>query len=440
MFSTNSRKKSPARGANGERGGALAIAMIVLALIAVIAVSVLATVSNEARISGSDLRRTQTCYVADAKIEKMTSDFSAIFSRTSHPSSTDLNTVRTSDPTELLNEGFTFPNPVLGEDTTKLYALQDSKGITDRSIYPQITIPNGPYAGLSATIDPYKVQATAQHNVSGVQCVIERDVNNYLIPLFQFGMFSDKDIELHPGADFFFNGRVHANGNIYVAGLVKFLDKVTTANELVTDVMRNGNVKPGTQVVSMQVGSINVPLTKGSVNNGPNFTGATQGKRGYFPTSPNGTPNAAWDTTSVAAATSGVSNQFGGQLQTRTTGAAPLLLPLQLDGNPTREIIKRMLPTDSTVLNESRYNNKAEVRILLDDGSVPAGSPGSIPVDSGGNKKGVDLATWVPTRLGKKVLHRFNDAGNDLGSDIQQANTSGSGNKTADAVRGANAV
>ena len=77
------------------------------------------------------------------------------------------------------------------------------------------------------------------------QCKLTRDMNNYLIPLFQFGMFSDKDIELHPGPDFTFNGRVHANGNIYVNGSVKFLDKVTTANELVYDVLRNGSTRTG---------------------------------------------------------------------------------------------------------------------------------------------------------------------------------------------------
>jgi hypothetical protein len=65
-----------------------------------------------------------------------------------------------------------------------------------------------------------------------------RKINNYLVPIFQFGMFSNDDLEVHPGPQFTFNGRVHANGNLYVSGTTTFLSKVTTANELVVDVLR----------------------------------------------------------------------------------------------------------------------------------------------------------------------------------------------------------
>jgi hypothetical protein len=441
MFSINSQTKtnlSPLAERAGERGGALAIAMIVLALIAVVAVSVLATVSNEARIAGGDLRRTQTCYVAAAKIEDMTSEFSALFNRTMRPANGDLDTIRDTDPDGLLNEGFTFkhadPDAFLREDSGRLTEMRTTQNITNSS-YPRVTIPHGPFSGLSATIAPYEMAATATHTSTNTQCKLQRDINNYLIPLFQFGMFSDKDIELHPGPAFVFNGRVHANGNIYVNGNVKFLDKVTTANEIVTDKLRNDSARTGA-TVSMQVGTINVSLTKGSVNNGPNLPGATAGTRGYFPTSPDGTANSTWEGTSVAPAVALTPNRFGGQLQTRTTGAAALLLPLQLDGNPTREIIKRKLPSDSDVLSESRYHSKAEIRILLDDETVPATMRGGIPTDALGNKRGVALSTWVPTRMGRRVLHRYDDAGTDIGADITQKGSIAAHDRNADAVRG----
>ncbi|MBC7929172.1 MAG: pilus assembly PilX N-terminal domain-containing protein [Rubrivivax sp.] len=441
MFSNNSQTKTNASlvaDRKGERGGALAVSMIVLALIAVVAISVLATVSNEARIAGGDLRRTQTCYVAAAKIEDMTSEFSALFNRSSRPAPGELDSIRDTDPTGLLNEGFTFkhtsPDAFLQLDSVRLTEMRSTQNITNNS-FPRVTIPTGPYAGLSATIAPYEMAATATHTSTNTQCKLQRDINNYLIPLFQFGMFSDKDIELHPGPAFVFNGRVHANGNIYVNGNVKFLDKVTTANEIVTDKLRNDSTRTGASV-SMQVGTINVSLTKGSVNNGPNFTGATAGTRGYFPGSPDGTANTTWEGTSVAAAAASTPNRFGGQLQTRTTGATALLLPLQLDGNPTREIIKRKLTTDSEVLGESRYHSKSEIRILLDDEGVAATMNGGIPTDALGNKKGVALSTWVPTRLGRKVLHRYDAAGADIGSDITQKGSVVAHDRVADAVRG----
>lgn len=414
----------------GERGAALAMTMIIMALVTVVSIAALSVVTNEARVAGSDMRRMKTFYAASAGLEKMTNDFSLEFQRTSKPPQTDLDAIAADPPKELVTtEGFTFKQ-TLKRDTALLAQMKADNGGKS----PTTTIPNGPFSGMFASVEPFHLTSVATHAASKTQVRLERDVNNYMVPLFQFGMFSDKDIELHPGPAFVFNGRVHANGNIYVNGNVKFLDKVTTANELVYDLLRNGSVRTGA-TVSMQVGSVNVKLTKGSVKDGPNFPSATSGARGYFPDAPDGTDNTTWKSTSLAAPSTGVDNKFGGQLLTRTTGAVPLLLPLQLDGSPTREIIKRSLTTDSDVLSESRYQNKAEVRILLDDEGVNAGMPG---IPSG---RGVNLSTWVPTRLGNKVLHRFSDAGADIGTNITQRGTvTPSQDRTADAVRGVAAV
>jgi hypothetical protein len=87
--------------------------------------------------------------------------------------------------------------------------------------------------------------------------------------------------------------------------------------------------------------------------------------RGNFPTSPNGTDNSWWKTNSKTT--------FGGLLLSKSTGVLPLKLPLQLqeDNKQPLEIIKRGMPDDSLpgfdALNDSRYQNKAQIRILIDD-------------------------------------------------------------------------
>ena len=80
---TSSKDLSPA--SSGERGAALATAILMLALLSAIAMTVLAVVRTETRIAGSDLKRTQTFYATAAGIEKMTSDFSALYQQTSRP-------------------------------------------------------------------------------------------------------------------------------------------------------------------------------------------------------------------------------------------------------------------------------------------------------------------------------------------------------------------
>src|SRR6185295_4732084 len=100
-----------------------------------------------------------------------------------------------------------------------------------------------------------------------------------------------------------------------------------------------------------------------------------------------------WDTTSVAAA-SGIPNRFGGQVLTRSTGGVPLLLPMQLEGNLTREIIKRMLPSDTSILREARYQTKAQVRILIDDEGNSATDSAGVPTT-----QGVYLSTFNPVPM-----------------------------------------
>src|SRR5438477_6222941 len=76
-----------------ERGGALLTSLIIMSLLAAVSMTVLAVVTHESRIAGSDLQRTQTFYAAAAASEKMTSDFSALFTKTSHPTQVQLNAI-----------------------------------------------------------------------------------------------------------------------------------------------------------------------------------------------------------------------------------------------------------------------------------------------------------------------------------------------------------
>ncbi len=395
-------------GRSGERGAALAAALLMLGLLSAVAMTVLAVVTTETRIAGSDLKRTQTFYCSAAGIEKMTSDYSALFQQSARPTETQISAIAVDYPQELYDEGFSFEQSIV-KDVDTLTSMQNTQGISDPKL-PIVTLPaDSAFNGLIASVKPYVVKSKCTARNDGTSVSLTRTMNNYLIPLFQFGMFSDNDIEIHPGPDFTFNGRVHANGNIYVNGSVKFLDKVTTANEFIYDVLRNGSTRTGA-TVSMQVGAVNVAVTKGSMTNGPNITTATAtpvGQRGYFPGSPNGTINTTWNT-SVAPAASGTPNRFGGQLLTRTTGASPLKLPLQLDNNPTRELIKRRMPNDSpdpafpTPLSDARYHSKAGIRILIDDEGVTNDAAGLYATQNGDGTNthdGVNLSTFDPIPL-----------------------------------------
>jgi hypothetical protein len=419
---------------SNERGAALAIAVIMVAILAVVGLTALAFSSSEARIAGSDLQRTQTFYASSAGLEKMTNDFSNLFRRKMNPTTADLNAIAKAPPEELrVNENFTFVQE-LAEDTDKLNELRAIQGLPNTT-YPRVNIPDGPYSGLYASIIPYKMSSTASRAATRTEVKLEREYNNYLVPLFQFGMFSNEDIEIHPGPLMTFNGRIHSNKNIYALRNTKFLNRLTMAGEFVRDATRGGesNTSSGNTEVYVEVGGINVQSTlgNGSVKagsgkvGGPNLVSGGGGGilgaiiRGLFPDSPAGIINSNWETESVKSAKANTPNRFGGQIMTQTTGASALKLPLELAGNSPSEIIKRALPSDDEILSTSRYHTKSKIRILIDDESAGSGATNVAGIPAG---KGVALSTFIPSVLngGENVLKQISNGGAITGSAVIQ--------------------
>ena len=114
----------------GERGAALAIAIILVAILAVVAMTALAFSSTEARIAGSDLQRMQTFYATTAAIEKMTNDFSELFLKKIKPTPEDLAYIAGNPPAPLLAEGFIFDQSLI-EDTERLRVMRRIQGLPD---------------------------------------------------------------------------------------------------------------------------------------------------------------------------------------------------------------------------------------------------------------------------------------------------------------------
>src|SRR6476661_8961890 len=93
---------------SSERGAAMAMAIIIVAILAVVGLTALAFSSSEVRTAGSDLQRTQAFYASVSSMEKMTNDFSNLFQKKLTPTTADLDLIKNSPPSALINEGFNF--------------------------------------------------------------------------------------------------------------------------------------------------------------------------------------------------------------------------------------------------------------------------------------------------------------------------------------------
>ena len=90
----------------------------------------------------------------------------------------------------------------------------------------------GTYAGLNAYVTMYRITSTGTDPNTNAKSTVTIDVEDHLIPIFQFGVFYNSVLEIFPGAPMTFAGWVHSNGNLYLGSngsTLQMNSKVTTA-------------------------------------------------------------------------------------------------------------------------------------------------------------------------------------------------------------------
>ena len=346
-----------------EKGFALIGVLLFLILLSAMAVTLSYTVRTEKRIGGSDQEGNLAYYDAEAGMEKMTADLGALYEKTKSPSAATISALGNDQPT-LPDVGYKYVfNVVANPDGSPQSHVQ--------------TISAGDFAGLSAQIIPINLDVTATR-VSGAQAHMTRDVEVAQIPVFQFGVFSDSDLSYFAGPDFDFGGRVHTNGDLYLAegngATLTFHDKITAHGEIIRATLVNGFATSsnytGTVDLAMNQGGCPPPtscrpllLTEGSLVGG-------KGSAQSF--------NGAWDST--------IQNPF--YPTTLARHATQLTLPFVADGPPI-EIIREPLPGEDPAgnLSTSRLYTQAQIRVLFADtqADLPGGAQlGDISLDTPG--------------------------------------------------------
>lgn len=91
----------------------------------------------------------------------------------------------------------------------------------------------GNFAGLIAFCQKYIITSTARKNNTNARATVVYDLEDQLIPLFQFGIFYQNRLEINPGADMSFTGgRIHSNTAINMrpySGKTLSVDSIITS-------------------------------------------------------------------------------------------------------------------------------------------------------------------------------------------------------------------
>ena len=206
-----------------QDGMAIVISLLIMVLLLGFVALAVSRTNSETIASANDASETRTFEAAHASLEVMTKNFDKIFDLKLNPATTDLERVKDQHPPEF--EDYDFVQNIVKTQNTK-----------------QVVMTGELFQGLNALRDEWQLNTTARDTRSGVEVALRRRFFNNRIPIFQFGIFYDDDLEFHPGPRFDFGGRVHANGNLFMmAGTgLYFSSKVTANGHVFTDVAKNG--------------------------------------------------------------------------------------------------------------------------------------------------------------------------------------------------------
>ncbi len=355
---------------SSSRGFSLVAALLLMLLVSALSVALMYSVNTEQKISGADQEQNLARYAAEAAMEKMTADVGSLYTSMMAPGLADISNLGSAANMPTI-PGVTFP-------TYTVSATSDG-GNPAKPLANTTTITSGQNSGLYAQTIPIVMNAVAVRTSSGAEVHITRSSEVVLIPVFQFGVFSDSDLSFFPGPFFDFNGRVFTNGNLFLAaqnGPLSFHAKMATAGDVVRTVLVNdGDATPRTNLVL-------VPTTTGGCDGGTqpptatsstckNVTQSMSSLASGNPYTGNGSESPSWK------GTNGTSQTFGGMLQSRWDGISKLNLPfVGSSGLAPWEIIKRPPQNGPDPASTSREYSMAEIRILLNDNQadLPGGA------------------------------------------------------------------
>jgi hypothetical protein len=376
-------------------------------LLSGLAISLLMMVNSEQKVGAADLSNNYTYRATEGAIEKMTSDLANTFKSIQAPTSAQICAVGSNPPTW---------------DATVTYPTYNVSPVNSASPTPCLVplpppvwgpIQSGPDAGLYAQIIPVTLNASAQR-FNGETVSMTRTSEVALIPVFQFGVFSDSDLYFGRMPPMGFAGRVHTNGDLYLGTAngnnLVFGDKISAFGNVIRQQMDNGVPQVGND----DSGTVMIPTTSGGcaaeladvpaavtsatcVDIATTALGPTNGSvSGGHGSGQVG----AWYNVSLGVPYQGYIIDGNGNPGPppvdgpNNTGASDLTLPFVQGTTSAIEIIRRPPPGESvtSLLGGSRLANEASIRVLLSDKEADLHLPGW----NGNLAQDVELASLAP--------------------------------------------
>lgn len=196
-----------------EQGIVMPVAIMIMLLLTVLGLGALLSSSLDLLTTRSQKKGKEAFYAAEGGLVYGTKELDSLLATTLSPLPAQLAAI-----TAPSISGFNF-------DTFSIVKAADPT---------VVTITTGPYAGLNSNSTPYTVtvQASGTDPDSGTVRLVQ-SLEDQLVPLFQFGVFYNDDLEIFPGPGLTFNGHIHSNSDLYIGGSAEYASRITSAGNIV---------------------------------------------------------------------------------------------------------------------------------------------------------------------------------------------------------------
>jgi len=296
-----------------EAGTTLLITVLALMIVALIGMVVARVASTEIEIVGNYRGATSSFYAADGATEYGLNELLGIArARGRFPTAAEMSAVAVP--------------PLAGSNFTQFLLASD--GATTQG-----PLATGFYQGLIAFTQSFRVTATAETVLPPIaEATVEMVADFDIIPIFQFAIFYEEDLEILPGPDMVLNGRVHSNQSIYIGSnaTLSVDSSMTAAMDIFNFGKNDGSAMPGTVQIRDSIG-------------------AFQAMNGLDSTDPN------WETDAL--------NRWDGNVRSQDHDVERLNLTIEDPLNP-RHIIEAAVATDDQGDLDAKMWYDADLLIL----------------------------------------------------------------------------
>ncbi len=220
-----------------RHGWALLAVITVSACAILLLASVMQWADSNAAITARNNETFAAAYAAEAATEKVLATMSQQYQNYGFSLiNSNMNSYITNYPTQADGTYWTNFQFGSGNSVNQLIVSASATGVTN------VIGNNSPYAmyaGLTFVGNTYQIIANAQNTNTMYHIVstVGQQISFGTIPLFQFAIFYQGDLEMAPGAAMTVSGPVHGNGNIYLdpQSTLVFSNNISAAENIYTN-------------------------------------------------------------------------------------------------------------------------------------------------------------------------------------------------------------